>query len=181
MMMYLPRAAAMPPISALPYPLADTGTTRTPRLRAISGDPSVLPLSAITISPAMWFSFKALLAFSMQTASVSASSRHGITIETSTDSGGAGSGPASLPRTAAPVRGLVMRLSSGFDRVSQQSFLPPEAMATPDKGGDGRVEVAAPPLLILKRPYNRRPIHIVHEHLAAGTNRLPQFMKADCD
>jgi hypothetical protein len=51
---------------------------------AMSTELSVLPLSATMISPAMPASDSAVCAFSMQTDRVSASLRHGITIDTST-------------------------------------------------------------------------------------------------
>src|SRR6266545_5956821 len=50
---------------------------------AISGDRSTLPLSATMTSPSMLLSLNAFMALSMQTARVSASFKHGITIETS--------------------------------------------------------------------------------------------------
>jgi hypothetical protein len=51
MTIHLPRAAAIPPCSALPYPFFATWMTRAPKLRAISIEPPRLPLSEITISP----------------------------------------------------------------------------------------------------------------------------------
>src|SRR5437867_6926663 len=52
-------------------------------LRAMNAESSELPLSAIMISPAISLSRSARCAFSMQTRSVSASFKQGITTETS--------------------------------------------------------------------------------------------------
>src|SRR3982074_81536 len=79
-----PWAALMPPISALPYPFLLTGTTRAPSSAAMACEPSLLPLSATMISADRPSVSIACCAFWMQAASVSASSRHGITIETAT-------------------------------------------------------------------------------------------------
>src|SRR5689334_22779829 len=57
--------------------------TRAPRFAAIAWDPSVLPLSATTISPSIPASSSARRAFRMQVASVSDSLRHGMTTDTS--------------------------------------------------------------------------------------------------
>ncbi len=84
MMMKRPRALAIPPISALPYPRSLTGTTRAPIRSAMDCEPSVLPLSATMISPLIFASLNARCAFAIQRPSVSASLRHGITTETST-------------------------------------------------------------------------------------------------
>src|SRR5580692_8200579 len=83
MMTYVPRAAAMPPIRALPYPFSATGTTRAPSPPAISREPSVLPLSATMTSPSIPFSRIARQAFSTQVAMVSASFKQGITTDSS--------------------------------------------------------------------------------------------------
>src|SRR3989338_6170636 len=80
---WVPRAAAMPPIRAFPWPRAVTLTTRAPSFRAISGEPSVDPLSATITSPEIPPSLSARRAFSMQAASVSASLRHGMTMDSS--------------------------------------------------------------------------------------------------
>src|SRR6266511_344205 len=73
------RAAAIPPISALPYPLAGMSTTWAPSRRAISCEPSVLPLSATTTSPSIPRSFMHCCALATQVANVSDSLRHGST------------------------------------------------------------------------------------------------------
>src|ERR1700693_1164978 len=87
MMTSSPCAASIPPISALPYPFLLTGTTRAPSSAAMTCDPSVLPLSATMISADRLSFSIACCAFWMHVASVSASLRHGITIETSTACG----------------------------------------------------------------------------------------------
>src|SRR5262245_19812183 len=74
----------MPPISALPYPFDATDTTRAPKFEAKSVEPSVLPLSAMMISPAILESLRKRCAFWMHVATVSASFKHGITMESST-------------------------------------------------------------------------------------------------
>src|SRR5487761_1168910 len=79
-----PCAASMPPMSALPYPCLETSTSRAPRSRAICWEPSVLPLSATMISADNPPLAMALCACLMHLASVSASSRQGITTVTST-------------------------------------------------------------------------------------------------
>jgi hypothetical protein len=90
MITYVPRAASMPPIRALPYPFAGTSTTRAPCARAMSCDPSVEPLSATITSPATPLRARYPFALSMHVARVSASSRHGITIDSSIVSVAAG-------------------------------------------------------------------------------------------
>src|SRR5579871_647820 len=57
--------------------------TRAPCWRAISAEPSVLPLSAMITSPGVPIAFNACLALSIQQPTVRASFRHGMTIETS--------------------------------------------------------------------------------------------------
>jgi hypothetical protein len=84
MMTNLPRAAAIPPISALPYPRNGTGTTRAPARVAMPCEPSVEPLSATMTSPSMLADSNAASAFRMQVSSVSASFRQGMTTDTST-------------------------------------------------------------------------------------------------
>ena len=63
-------------------PAVRTATTRAPSAVAICCEPSVLPLSATTTSPAIERG-KRVYAFWMQTAIVSASLRHGMMIESS--------------------------------------------------------------------------------------------------
>src|SRR5438132_14119573 len=74
----------MPPMRAFPYPFRETSTTFTPRSVAICCEPSVLPLSATTISADKPPFATALWACLMHFARVSASLRQGITIDTST-------------------------------------------------------------------------------------------------
>ena len=57
--------------------------TRAPNFEAISCDPSVLPLSATIISPRIPLSSIARRVFFMQSASVSASFRQGMTTDSS--------------------------------------------------------------------------------------------------
>src|SRR5215472_15448179 len=83
-MTYLPRALAVPPRRAFPYPLSFTRTTRAPIRAAISDEPSVLPLSATMISPAIRCSQSTCRTFSMHSGRVSASLRHGTTTDNST-------------------------------------------------------------------------------------------------
>src|SRR5579875_1735944 len=84
MMTYRPRAAMMPPISALPYPFSPTGTTRAPASAASRWLPSVLPLSATTTSPLIPLSARNRLALRTEVATVSASSMQGMTTVSST-------------------------------------------------------------------------------------------------
>src|ERR1700704_2483844 len=81
----------MPPMRALPYPFLGTSTTLAPSPRAMRCDPSVLPLSATMISAEKPPFSAAAFAWPTHLASVSASLRQGITIDTSTAVGGAGS------------------------------------------------------------------------------------------
>src|SRR6478736_2071493 len=97
MMTNLPRAAAMPPIRALPYPRYGTGTTRAPAAAAMACDPSVEPLSATTTSPWMLADWNAPRAFLMQVSRVSASFRQGMT----TDTSGAPAGASTAKGSAA--------------------------------------------------------------------------------
>jgi hypothetical protein len=83
---YRPLAAAIPPMSALPYPRRLTATTRAPSAAAIVGDPSLLPLSATTTSPAIPAAAIVSSAERTQAPTVSASLRQGITTEHSTGS-----------------------------------------------------------------------------------------------
>src|SRR5690242_4840899 len=83
MITYLPRAASIPAISAPPYPRMGAFTTRAPFSVAIRCEPSVLPLSDTTTSPATPSSSSERRAFRTQTASVSASFRHGSRTVTS--------------------------------------------------------------------------------------------------
>src|SRR5215469_14324848 len=83
-MTYLPRALAVPPRRAFPYPFSFTRTTRAPIRAAISDEPSVLPLSATMISPAIRCSQSTRRTFSMHSGRVSASLRQGITTDNST-------------------------------------------------------------------------------------------------
>src|ERR1700722_17764357 len=78
-----PRASAIPPINALPYPLFGIAITRAPLELAISREPSELPLSARITSPRICLLWIHRTAFSTQVPTVSASLRHGMTIETS--------------------------------------------------------------------------------------------------
>ncbi len=78
-----PRAAAMPPRRAAPYPFSATGTTRAPMRSAIWIEPSELPLSATTISPSIASRSSADRAASMHAPSVPASFRQGRTIDSS--------------------------------------------------------------------------------------------------
>src|SRR6266851_4290048 len=91
MMTNRPCAASIPPIKAAPYPRPATCTSRAPSALAIAGEPSVLPLSATTTSPAIPACLIAARAFRMHVASVSASLRQGIT--TVTSSGVTGGAP----------------------------------------------------------------------------------------
>ena len=77
----------MPRSNALPYPLRRTVTTRAPAALASSGESSVLPLSATITSPATPSARSQLTAFATQIPTVSASFRHGRTIESSSPSG----------------------------------------------------------------------------------------------
>src|SRR6218665_1867407 len=90
MMMYVPRAPSMPPMSAAPEPLVGTSITRAPCARAMSCEPSVEPLSATITSPTIPDRCRYSCALSIQTASVSASLRHGMTMESSTEGVGVG-------------------------------------------------------------------------------------------
>jgi hypothetical protein len=89
MTMYRPRAAAIPPISALPYPFAGTSTTRAPNAAAMVCDPSVEPLSATITSPEIPCSDRQRCAARMHASSVRASFRQGMTNETSSSVAGA--------------------------------------------------------------------------------------------
>src|SRR6185503_19273078 len=80
---YSPRADAIPASSALPYPRTGTGTTRAPAAVASSRDPSVLPLSATMTSPLIPYFARASRACFTQSATVAASFRHGMTIDSS--------------------------------------------------------------------------------------------------
>src|SRR6185436_15308906 len=80
----VPRAARIPPRSAEPYPGSGTSTTRTPSRRAKAPEPSVEPLSTTMISPSTVAVSRYRRAFATQRSSVSASSRQGITIDSST-------------------------------------------------------------------------------------------------
>src|SRR5579859_6879100 len=82
----------MPPISALPYPLSLTGTTRAPASVASCWLPSVLPLSATRTSPLMPLSARKPIALRTHVATVSASLRQGMTTVSSTFSS-----PSGLP------------------------------------------------------------------------------------
>src|ERR1700734_2579224 len=86
MMMYVPRAASMPPIRALPYPFSLIGTTRAPAASASCWLPSVLPLSAIRTSPSIPLSARNPIALRTHVATVSASLRQGMTTVSSTSS-----------------------------------------------------------------------------------------------
>src|SRR6266568_6388021 len=57
--------------------------TRAPRRLAMAWEPSVLPLSATMVSPAILCSHNARWAFSIQRANVSDSFKQGITMDTS--------------------------------------------------------------------------------------------------
>src|SRR3954469_15923453 len=83
MITYLPRADSMPAINAPPYPRIGAFTTRAPFSVAICCEPSALPLSDTTTSPATPRSASERRAFRTQTASVSASFRHGSRTVTS--------------------------------------------------------------------------------------------------
>src|SRR5258706_7608045 len=80
---YSLRADAIPASSALPYPRTGTATTRAPAAAARSRDPSVLPLSATITSPLMPYVARAPRACVTQSATVAASFRHGMTIDSS--------------------------------------------------------------------------------------------------
>ncbi len=84
MMTYVPLAAMMPPISALPYPLSLMGTTRAPASSASCWLPSVLPLSATRTSPSIPLSARNPIALRTHVATVSASLRQGMTTVSST-------------------------------------------------------------------------------------------------
>src|SRR5271170_1854147 len=86
MMTYLPRAATMPPMRALPYPFSVTLTTRAPSASASCWLPSVLPLSAIRTSPLIPLSVRNPIALRTHVATVSASLRQGMTTVSSTSS-----------------------------------------------------------------------------------------------
>ena len=80
MMTNRPRAASIPPIKrGAVAPVGDRHDAAPLRLARSSREPSVLPLSATTTSPAMPALSIAASALRMQVASVSASFRHGIT------------------------------------------------------------------------------------------------------
>src|SRR5688572_20497152 len=79
----VPRAAAVPPAIALPYPRSGTSTTRAPDSTAIACEPSVLPLSATMTSPSIPSSSIVFTAFLTTTDRASASLRQGITTESS--------------------------------------------------------------------------------------------------
>jgi hypothetical protein len=64
--------ARSPPSSAAPEPRSAIPTTRAPSTASIRADPSVLLLSATTISPASALAFKKDFAFRMQAATVPA-------------------------------------------------------------------------------------------------------------
>src|SRR5213083_1211300 len=83
MTMNLPLAATNPPSRAAPYPLRATSTTRAPSERAISCEPSVLPLSATTTSPSTPALCSPAWARRTHSPTDSASSRQGITTDTS--------------------------------------------------------------------------------------------------
>lgn len=73
-------AASMPPFKALPYPFSATCTTLAPISRAISTDPSVLPLSAMITSPSIPRWVMLSCAFAIQVLRISSSLRQGMMI-----------------------------------------------------------------------------------------------------
>ena len=80
---YSPRAAKIPPLSALPYPFSATFTTRAPSACATATEPSVEPLSATMTSPRMPASLRAVFALRTHTPTVSCSLRQGMTTDSS--------------------------------------------------------------------------------------------------
>src|ERR1700750_2161486 len=84
MITYLPRAATIPPIRALPSPFPLTGTPRAPASVPSRWLPSVLPLSATSTSPLIPLSARNPLALRTYVATVSASLRQGMTTVSST-------------------------------------------------------------------------------------------------
>src|SRR5687767_3058924 len=84
-------------------------------------DPSVDPLSAISTSPAIPASFKALSAFSTHTATVSASLRQGITTDSSSS---ASPGAVSTSTRAAVMKLRFPRLEASHEveRTTEESI-----------------------------------------------------------
>ena len=113
MMMNCPRATAMPPSSAAPYPLAGTSTRRAPSATAISWEPSTLPLSAINTSPLIFDAVRKERALRMHVASVSRSLRQGMRIVSSISPGSTLHAGADV--ACSFIRGHRLR---GYDTIS---------------------------------------------------------------
>src|SRR6185437_8948306 len=121
----------MPAMSALPYPRSATAMTRTPIRSAMRCEPSVLPLSATTISPQIWCSTSACWAARMHDSSVSASFRQGITIVISGWSSG-----APVMRAVSSSRGKAV-MTCRFGRETEASRVRTSRRRCSRRAGNG--------------------------------------------